>query len=155
MGIDTTNINIQPILTKEQIDFDKALNNMKYASAKLRISQERIDIKNVSEEELEIAIKLFDEMEMIQRDFNIEAQKIQQDVNNKMRELQEGANKKFADANDRYRGLITSMKSDTIEDKTEYCTQYCDTGVSGEMSKEKEEEIKQLLADELKKSQNK
>lgn len=151
MVTEATKIDVKPVLiTKEQIDYDEAIKNMKYVSAKLRISQEGIDTKNVSQEELETVTKLFDEMEMIQRNFNILAQKIQQDFNNKMREFQEDTSRRLTHVNGRYRGLITSMKSDTTERKTEDCTQ---NNTQGEMSKEKEDEIKRSLAEELKRSQ--
>ena len=112
MSVDTANINIQPVLTKEQIDYDEALKNMRHVTARLKISQEGIDIQKMSQQELDNAMKLFDEMEIIQRDFNIEAQKAQQEINNKMRSLQESANKKFADAQNRYRELIKSIKGE-------------------------------------------
>ena len=148
MGIETANIKVQPVLTKEQVEYEKALKNLRYMTAKLKISQEGVNIENVPDDELEIVTKLFDEMDMIQRDFNIEAQKIQMEVNNKMRELQEGANKKLADAQARYRGLINSMKDETIGDKIEdYTKDYS-------MSKEREDEIKKSLAEELAKSQS-
>lgn len=147
MAIKDANINIQPVLTKEQVAYDDAVKNLRYISARLKISQEGINMQDISPEQLETAISLFDQMEMIQRDFNIEAQKLQQDANNKMRILQEGANKKFGDVQNRYMELINSMKS-VAKDGAEYDIENANITIS----KEREEEIKKELADALAKS---
>lgn len=150
MSIKDANINIQPVLTKEQVAYDDAVKNLRHISARLKISQEGINTQDISPEKLEAAIELFDQMEMIQRDFNIEAQKLQQDTNNKMRILQEGANKKFGDVQNRYRELINSMKS-----VAKYGAEYDIENVNITISKEREEEIKKELADALAKSRDK
>lgn len=145
MSIENAHINITPVLTKEQIAYEKALKDLKYVTAILKISQEGIDTNNISQEKLDIATKLFDEMDTLQRDFNIEAQKVQQDVNNKMKLLQEDGNKKFGDVQKRYRELIDSMKNNTMDGEKE------DIGKNANivMSKEREEELKNYLAEEL------
>jgi hypothetical protein len=144
MVIQNANIKIQPVLTKEQIAYEEALKNLKSATARLKISQEGVNIDDISQEKLEIATKLYDEMDMIQRDFNIESQKVQQDVNNRMSKLQEDANKKFGDVQKRYRELIGSMKGG------EYSSQIDGTN----MSKEKEESLRKMLEEELKNAQD-
>ncbi len=141
------NIRIKPVLTKEQVDYDNALKDMKYVSARLRISQEGVNTSNISIDTLDNVIKLFDEMELLQRDFNIEAQKIQQESNNKIATLQGSANKKFADVQNKYRELITLMKGVSTVAKTEDGIE--DANVIATMTKEKEEEIKKVLAKEL------
>ena len=145
MSIGKANINIQAVLTKEQIDYEEALKNMKRVSARLKISQEGVDVQKISQDELDNAIKMFDEMEIIQRDFNIEAQKAQQEINNKMKSLQDSANKKFADVQNRYRELMESMRRDD--------TVGIDYGDIEEgniiISKEREEEIERELAEML------
>lgn len=148
MGIEGAKINIQPVLTKEQIAYDEASKNMRYIAAKLRISQEGIDTQNISLESLETVIVLFDQMETIQRDFNIDAQKLHQDTNNKIKTLQEDANKKFADVQNRYRKLIDIMKNNVVGG--EYDMK--DVGIT--ISKEREEEIKKELAEELARSKD-
>ena len=150
MSIGKANINIQAVLTKEQIDYEEALKNMKRVSARLKISQEGVDVQKISQDELDNAIKMFDEMEIIQRDFNIEAQKAQQEINNKMKSLQDSANKKFADVQNRYRELMESMRRDD--------TVGIDYGDIEEgniiMSKEREEEIERELAEMLAKARS-
>lgn len=149
MVIQNANINIQPILTKEQIAYDEAIKDMRYVTARLKISQEGVNIDDISQEKLDVATKLFDEMDTIQRDFNIEAQKIQQDVNNRMKTLQDGANKKFGDVQNRYRELIGSIKGMGTVDNGKCSAQECDTN----MSKEREEAVRKSLAEELARAQ--
>jgi len=173
MGKGGMNIGIEPVLTKEQIEYNDALRNLKYVTARLRLSQEGINTDNISQQKLETVIKLFDEMDSIQRDFNVEMQTIQQEVDNKTREFQANANKKFGDAQNRYKELINSMKSETEKKKITYE----DAGVSRDkiaqaedafakslgieikdkkeidISEEKAKEIQKMLADELAKSQ--
>ena len=149
MSIEDANISIKPVLTKEQVDYEEALKNMKYTTAKLRISQEGINTSDISPKMLDDIVKLFDEMDTIQRDFNVEAQKIQQDTNNKMRILQEGANKKFADTQHMYRELINPMKVGITVDKKEDGTE--ETNII--LTKEREEEIKKEFAAMLTKAQ--
>lgn len=149
MVIQNANIKIQPVLTKEQVAYEEALKNMRSATARLKISQEGVNIDDISHEKLEIATKLFDEMDIVQRDFNIESQKIQQEINNRMMKLQEDANKKFGDVQKRYRELIGSMKGIGNVDQQECSAQSCDIN----MSKEKEHSIEQMLAEELARAQ--
>lgn len=149
MVAESAKVNIQPVLTKEQIAYDEALKNLRLVTARLKISQEGVDMENVSDEKLTIASKLFDEMDTIQRDFNIEAQKIQQDINSRMKTLQEDANKKFGEVQNRYRELIDSMKSIDTVGQEECSAHTC--GIN--MSKEKEEELKKMLAEELARAQ--
>lgn len=148
MSIEDAHINIKPILTKEQVAYDEALKNMRQITARLKISQEGVDTNNISQEKLDIATQLFDEMDIIQRNFNIEAQKVQQDVNNKMRLLQEDGNKKLGEVQSRYRELINSMRGGMIEFKEDNIE---NTNIV--MSKEREEEIKSALAEELARAQ--
>ena len=147
MTVQSANINIQPVLTKEQIAYDDAVKNMKQITARLKISQEGIDTNDISPDILETVVTLFDQMDMLQRDFNNDAQKLQQDINNKMTKLQEDANKKFADVQNRYRELINSMKSVT-KDGEKYDTK----NVNIVITKEREEEIKKELANEIARS---
>ena len=149
MSIEDAHMNIKPILTKEQIAYEEALKDLKHVTAILKISQEGIDTGNISKDKLDIAIKLFDEMDTLQRDFNIEAQKVQQDANNKMRLLQEDGNKKFGDVQKRYRELISSIKGNVTKDGREDDIESANIV----MSKEREEEIKNALAEELARSQ--
>jgi hypothetical protein len=144
MNIKDANISIQPVLTKEQIAYDEAIKNMKKITARLKLSQEGIDTRDLPPEKLEVTIALFDQMEMIQRDFNTETQKLQHDANNRMMKLQEDANKKFGDVQNRYRELINSMKG-VIKGEEEYSIK--DTNIT--ISKEREEKIKKELADTL------
>lgn len=145
MVVENANIRIQPVLTKEQVAYEEALKNMRRVTARLKISQEGINMEDVSQEKLDIATNLFDEMDAIQRDFNIESQKIQQDINNRMRKVQEDANKKFGDVQNRYRELISSMNGTDTGDKGECSSEACDIN----MSKEKEDSLRKMLAEEL------
>ncbi len=145
MTIKDANINIQPMLTKEQIAYEDAMKNVKYATARLKISQEGLKSDNLSQNQLDDVIKLFDEMDTIHRDFNIEAQKLQQDSNTKIKTLQEDANKKLTDIQGKYRVLIEIMKTGAKGD-------YNIKDIDITMSKEREEEIKKELADALAKS---
>jgi hypothetical protein len=149
MVLQNANIKIQPVLTKEQVAYEEAIKSVRLATARLKISQEGINMDDVSQEKLEIATGLFDEMDIIQRDFNIDAQKIQQDANNRMKTLQDGANKKFGDVQNRYRELINSMKGIDSIDQGECPTRICDIN----MSKEKEKELQAMLAEELARAQ--
>lgn len=145
MVVQDININIQPVLTKEQVAYEEALKNVKYAAARLKISRDGVDIDNVSQERLEAVIKLIGEIDDINMNFNIEAQKIQQDANDRMKTLQEDANKKFLDTQNKYRELIGSMNRVDITNQEGCFPQTCGTN----MSKEKEEELRRMLAQEL------
>lgn len=149
--IEEANIKIQPVLSKEQMDFDEALKHVKHVGAILKISQEGVDMQNVLQDNIENAISLLDQMETIQRNFNIDAQKIQldannkakvlqEDSNNKMKVLQEDANKKFGEVQNNYRELINSMKGVTNGDN-EY-----DIKNATILTKEREEQIQKELA---------
>ena len=148
MSIKDANINIQPVLTKQQIAYDEAIKNMKYITAKLKLSQEGIDTDLVSHDSMQAIVSIFDEMETVQREFNVEMQKFQIDANNKAKLLQEDANKKFANVQNRYREIIESMKN--MKKGTVSNNEY-DTG-NVTISKEREEEIKKELADALAKA---
>ncbi len=147
MVLQNPNINVEPVLTKEQIAHSEAIKNLKLATARLKISQEGVDIDNLPQNHFEEIVKLFDESDAIQRNFNAEAQKLQQDVNSKMQALQEDSNKKLAEIQNRYRILIDIMKSGT---KGEYDIKNANIT----MSKEREEEIRKELKDTLTKSIN-
>ena len=142
MSVDNANIKIQQVLTKEQIAYDEALKNMKYITAELKLSQEGIDTALIPYDKLDIIVSLFDQMDAVQKEFNIDMQKFQIDTNNRAKILQEEANKKFTDVQNRYRELIDSMKKGTVRND-EYDTQ------NVTISKEREEQIKQELADAL------
>jgi hypothetical protein len=149
MVVQSANINIQPVLTKEQIVYDDAMKSMRLATVKLKISQEGINVDDLSQDQLDNASKLFDEMDVIQREFNMETQKIQQDVNSRMGKLQEDSNKKFGNVQNRYRELINSMKGIETVDQGECSAQACNIN----MSKEREEKVRKELAEELSRSQ--
>lgn len=148
MSVDNANIKIQQVLTKEQIAYDEAIKNMKYITAELRLSQEGIDIITIPYDKLETIVSLFDEMDAVQREFNVEMQKFQLDTNNKAKILQEEANKKFGDVQNRYRELVESMKKCTVS--TVINDEYNVQNVT--LSKEREEQIKKELADALARS---
>jgi len=148
MSIKDANINIQPVLTKQQIAYDEAIKNMKYITAKLKLSQEGIDTDLVSHDSMQAIVSIFDEMETVQREFNVEMQKFQIDANNKAKLLQEDANKKFANVQNRYREIIESMKN--MKKGTVSNSEYETGNVT--ISKEREEEIKKELADALAKA---
>jgi len=145
MSIKDANINIQPVLTKQQIAYDEAIKNMKYITAELKLSQEGIDTDLVPYDTMNTVVSIFDEIDIIQREFNNEMQKFQIDANNKAKLLQEEANKKFTVVQNRYRELIDSMKN--IKKGTVSNIER-DTG-NVTISKEREEQIKQELADTL------
>lgn len=176
MSKEVISVGVEQIPTKEQIEYNDALKNFKYVTVRLRLSQEGINTDNISKQKLENVIKLFDEMDLIQRDFNVDVQTIQQEAENKMKELQTNANKKYEDAQNRYKELIDSIKKETEKKKTVYK----DAGASPDkitkaedafakslgividdkkednidISEEKAKEIQKMLADELAKSQN-
>lgn len=145
MVVKDANINIQPVLTKEQMTYNEALKNVRRAAAALQISEEGVDMSNVSNEQLETAIKLIGEMDAINMGFNAEVQKIQQDASSRIRTFQDSANKKFGDVSGRYKELINSMSKVGNTDQGKYSEQTLSTN----MSKEKEEELKMMLAQEL------
>lgn len=145
MSIKDTNINIQPVLTKEQKAYDEAIKNMKYITAELKLSQEGIDTEIVPYDTMKTIVSIFDEMDVVQREFNIEMQKFQMEANNKAKLLQEDVNKKFANVQNRYRDIIDSMKN--MKKGTVSNNEY-DTG-NVTISKEREEQINRELADEL------
>ncbi len=145
MSVKDANINIQPILTKQQIAYDEAIKNMKYITAELKLSQEGINTDLVPYDTMKTVVSIFDEMEAVQREFNIEMQKFQIDTNNKAKLLQEDANKKFANVQNRYRDIIESMKN--MKKGTVSNNEYDPGNVT--ISKEREEQIKQELADTL------
>lgn len=137
-------INIQQIVTKEQKAYEEAVKNMRYTDAKFKISQEGIDTDDLSREQLDKIVELFDQLSIIQRDFNVEIGKIQQEANNKMLTIQNESNKNFADVQTKYREIIDSIKKGTVSNTPDIA--------NVTLSKEREEQIKQELADTLKKA---
>lgn len=145
MSVKDANINIQPVLTKQQIAYDEAIKNMRYVTAELKLSQEGIDTDLVPYDTLKVVVSIFDEIEAAQIEFNVEMQKLQIEANKKAQSIQENTNKKRADLLKRYKEILDSMKNmkKGVVSNSEFETE------SVTLSKEREEQIKQELAETL------
>lgn len=150
MNVNGADVKVQQLLTREQKDYEEAIKNMKYMAAKVKMAQEGVNVQELSPEMLDSVVKILDEIDIINRDFNIEVQNIQQESNNKIRVLQEDANKKFREAQQKYKELIVSIMGGAHTTNNGIQEGRREDTV---MTKEREEELRKLLADELKKSQ--
>lgn len=96
--------------TPEQLEYDELTKKMRIATAKLRISQEGVDVSSISQQNMDKIMRIFDDMEHIQRDVQQKTSKIQQDANIQTQKVNQEAGKKFGDIQKRYQDLIKSLK---------------------------------------------
>ena len=96
--------------TPEQLEYEELTKKMRLATAKLRIAQEGIDISSISQQKLDMIMRIFDDMEHIQRDSQQKASKIQQDANIQTQKVNQETGKKFGDIQKKYQDLIKSLK---------------------------------------------
>lgn len=96
--------------TPEQLEYEELTKKMRITTAKLRITQEGIDVSSISQQNMDKIMRTFDEMEHIQRDNQQKTSKIQQDANIQTQKVNQETNKKFGDVQKRYQDLIKSLK---------------------------------------------
>lgn len=96
--------------TPEQIEYEELNKKMRLTTAKLRIVQEGVDVSSISQQKLDMVMRVFDDMEQIQRDTQQKTSKIQQDANAQVQKVNQDAGKKFADIQKKYQDLIKSLK---------------------------------------------
>jgi hypothetical protein len=101
---------IKMVQTPEQLEYDELTKKMRLTTAKLRIAQEGIDVSSISQQSMDKIIRIFDEMEHIQKDNQQKTSKIQQDGNIQTQKVNQETGKKFGDAQKRYQDLIKSLK---------------------------------------------
>ncbi len=102
--------NVRPMPTPEQLEYEELTKKMRLTTAKLRIAQEGIDVSSISQQNMDKIMRIFDDMEHIQRDNQQKTSKIQQDANIQTQKLNQETNKKFGDTQKRYQDLIKSLK---------------------------------------------
>lgn len=98
--------------TPEQLEYDELTRKMRLTTAKLRIAQEGIDVSSISQQNMDKIMRIFDDMEHIQRDNQQKTSKIQQDANIQTQKLNQETGKKFGDVQKRHQDLIKSLKED-------------------------------------------
>lgn len=96
--------------TPEQLEYEELTKKMRLTTAKLRIAQEGIDISSLSQQDMDKIMRIFDDMEHIQRDNQQKTSKIQQDANIQTQKLNQETGKKFGDVQKKYQDLIKSLK---------------------------------------------
>lgn len=105
--------------TPEQLEYEELMKKMRITTAKLRIAQEGVDISSMSQHKLDMVMRIFDEMEYIQRDTQQKTSKIQQDANIQTQKISQDANKKMMDIQKKYQELIKSLKDSHPQDQIE------------------------------------
>lgn len=94
----------------EQLEYEELAKKMRLVTTKLRIAQEGISVSALSQQKLDRIIRIFDDMDQIQRDTQQKTSKIQQDTNIEVQKVNQDAGKKFADMQKKYQDLIKSLK---------------------------------------------
>lgn len=107
---------IRMIQTPEQLEYEELTKKMRLTTAKLRIAQEGIDVSSISQQSMDKIMRIFDEMEHIQRDTQQKTSKIQQDANIQTQKVNQETGKKFGDVQKRYQDLIKSLKEGHSQD---------------------------------------
>lgn len=102
--------------TPEQLEYDELTKKMRLTTAKLRIAQEGIDVSSISQQNMDKIMRIFDDMEHIQRDTQQKTSKIQQDANIQTQKVNQETGKKFGDIQKRYQDLIKSLKEGHSQD---------------------------------------
>lgn len=98
--------------TPEQLEYEELTKKMRLTTAKLRITQEGVDVSSISQQNMDKIMRIFDEMEHIQRDNQQKTSKIQQDANIQTQKVNQDIGKKFGDVQKRYQDLIKSLKEE-------------------------------------------
>jgi hypothetical protein len=104
--------------TPEQIELEDISKKMRQIQAKIRLAQEGINTTNISQQKLDGIVRIFDDMEQINRNVQQKKSKIQQDANISMQMLDQEANKKFSDIHQKYQEKIKSLKEEGTEVRT-------------------------------------
>lgn len=102
--------------TKEQIEYEEAKKNFRIATAKTRLYSGGVDASKVSQQALDKALRIFDDMENVQQDTQQRTSMIQQEADAKIQKLNQDANKKFGEIQTRYQDLMNSLKGDNKEE---------------------------------------
>src|SRR3990167_10354431 len=100
----------RPMPTPEQLEYEELTKKMRLTTAKLRIAQEGVDVSSISQQNMDKIMRIFDDMEYIQRDSQQKTSKIQQDANIQTQKVNQEIGKKFGDIQKRYQDLIKSLK---------------------------------------------
>lgn len=101
----------QKAITKEQLEYEELTKKMRIITAKLRITQEGIDISSISQQNLDKIIRTFDDMDKIQRETQQKTSNIQQKANADIQKINQETGKKFSEVQNRYQDLINSLKT--------------------------------------------
>lgn len=101
---------IKMMPTPEQLEYEELTKKMRLTTAKLRIAQEGVDVSSISQQNMDKIMRIFDEMEHIQRDNQQKTSKIQQDANIQTQKVNQETGKKFGDVQKMHQDLIKSLK---------------------------------------------
>lgn len=101
---------IKDNIIREQEEYERSIKNVRIAVAKLRLSQGGIDTENISPQKLDNVVRIFNEIEDLQKDTQRKIADIQKDANAKISQAQQDANVRFGELNTRYQELFSSMK---------------------------------------------
>lgn len=102
--------------TKEQIEYEEAKKDFRIATAKARLHSAGIDSSKISQHVIDKVMRIFDDMDRIQKDTQQKTSKLQQDTEVEIKKVNRDANKKFDDVQKRYQDLIDSLNKDKKED---------------------------------------
>jgi hypothetical protein len=100
----------RPMPTSEQLEYEELTKKMRLTTAKLRIAQEGVNVSSLSQQDMDKIMRIFDEMEHLQRDNQQKTSKIQQDANIQTQKVNQETGKRFGDVQKRYQDLIKSLK---------------------------------------------
>lgn len=125
---------VRMMSTPEQLEYEELTKTMRLATAKLRIAQEGINTSSLSQQKFDMIMRIFDDMEHIQRDVQQKTSKIQQDSNIQIQKVNQDANKKMMDIQKRYQDAIKSLKD------------FQDSHLQGQIEEKAEEQVVEYVA---------
>ena len=98
--------------TEEQIEYDESMKNFRIATAKIRLHQNGINSSEMSQQVIDKTMRIFDDMDHIQKDAQQKTSKIQHDKEVEIQKISQDANKKYMEIQGKFQDLINSLKED-------------------------------------------
>ncbi len=133
--------------TPEQLEYEELTKKMRIITTKLRIAQEGVDISSMSQQKLDIVMRIFDDMEQVQRDAQRRTSKIQQDANIQTQKINQETGKKFGDVQKKYQDLIKSLKEDHPQEPEQVAQDMVVQPIIEESKEKTHEEIVSQITD--------
>jgi len=105
-----------PAPTKEQMEYEEAKKSFRFATAKARLHSVGIDQSKISQQVIDKAMRIFDEMDHIQQDTQQKTSKLQHDAEAAIQKVNQDASQKFGEIQTRYQDFVNSLNKDKKED---------------------------------------